>query len=565
MANLLKLLRSSQLKRPRIAPTLAAVFAATATVTTVATGALVVRNSMGIAYQNTAQRLQDSAQLMVQQLDGDALFTLRDPRQTKSPTYTQAHTILTSGLASIRGVRFIYTLRKAKEPIKDPFSRYVFVVDGTPFNDKEFSTIGLVMPTSTSTDALHRVWVTGKFEADRRFVKDSWGTWLSGYIPVRRRDGTFEVVLGIDISAEQVIQERNRILRNLAQAYLLSLLITLPLAALIGRQISEPLRFVHQRLEAIAHLNLNATEGRRNSSDFIYEIHQILSSLATVQTALAEFTTYVPTTLVRQLVLNSSSLDLRGEVRNLAIMFTDIRNFTGLCESLEPVEMLALLNQYFAIIHEEASATQGVLDKYIGDSALLFWGAPEPIDHPARSCIEAAVRCRDRLDALTNKWQQEGVPVIFHTTFGIDYGSVVVGNIGPRERVNYTIIGDRVNLAQRLEHSNRDYGTRILASADAVRALGSSTSDYLFVKVDDAMLRGFSQPIEIFEVIGRRDQASESDLLFSDTLNAAQAAHENHRDADALALLRTLPTGLAERPYVQQLIHCCSDGPPTPH
>lgn len=560
MGRPLPMLLRSRLHRPRIGPTLALVFGATATVTTLATGALVVQSSMSIAHHNTSQRLHDGAELIAEQLDGEAIANLRDPSQRLSPVYLQTHKTLTSGLQHIRGVRFIYTLRKAKEPIKDPFSRYEFVVDGTPFNSKDFSMIGEIMPTSSSTDALHRVWKTGKFEADRSFVKDSWGTWLSGYVPLRRRDGSFDTVLGIDISAEQVLADRNRILSKLAQAYLISLLITLPLAALLGRQISEPLRYVHQRLQAIAQLHLNAKASKRGSSDFIYEIHQILSSLGTVQAALSEFTTYVPTTLVRQLVLNSSSLDLRGEMRHLAIMFTDIRNFTGLCESLEPGEMLKLLNQYFAVINEEASATQGVLDKYIGDSALLFWGAPEPIDQPAQACIEAAIRCRERLDVLNERWQQEGIGASFHTTFGIDYGSVVVGNIGPRERVNFTIIGERVNLAQRLEHSNRLYGTRILASADLVQALGPSSADYLIVKVADTTLRGFSHPMEIFEVIGRRDHANAMEVRFSDTLNAAQEARLHNRLGEALALLHSLPASLAERPYVQELIHSCNGG-----
>lgn len=532
-------------------------FAITAAVATLATGLLLMRTSMNIAHRSTAERLEDAAELISRQLDADAISTLRDPRQQDSAVYAQAHSILASAVRDVSGVRFIYTLRRAKEPVKDQFSRYAFVVDGLPFDDRDFSTIGVVLLTSSTTDALHRVWKTGRFEADRRFVKDSWGTWLSGYIPLRRKDGKFDTVLGIDISAQKVIEERNSIMASLAKALLIGLIIILPIAALLGRQISEPLRYVNQRLEAIARLEPYPEHTPRGPSDLIYEIHQILLALRTVQTALSEFTTYVPTTLVRQLVLNRSSLNLRGEVRQLAIMFTDILNFTSLCESLEPVQILELLNQYFAIIHEEASASQGVLDKYIGDSALLFWGAPEPIDQPARACVEAALRCRDRLDALNNRWHHEGLSVAFHTTFGIDYGSVVVGNIGPRERVNYTIIGNRVNLAQRLEHSNRHYGTRILASADLVHALGAAAADYLIVKVDDTKLRGFSQPMAIFEVVGRRDRASAMELLFSDTLNAAQDARDKRRFQEALALLHSLPTNLAQREYVQRLIHDC--------
>ena len=552
-------LSSLRLSRPRIAPTLALVFAGTATLTTLVTGILVLRSSLNIANQNTALRLKDASQLLVARLDADAIATLRDPSQMRSPAFEQAHAALTSALTEIRGVRFIYTLRKAKEPVKDPFSRYVFVVDGTPYSSKDFADTGVVMTTTSSTDALHRVWRTGRFESDKSFVTDEWGTWMSGYIPLRRRDGSFETVLGIDVSAEQVILERNRILRNLAQAYILSLLLTLPLAALVGGQISEPLRYLQQRLQAIAQLDFSAVQQQRIASGWIQEIHQILSSLATVQTALADFTTYVPTALVRKLVLNSDSLNLRGEIRPLAIMFTDIRNFTGLSEGLDPHQMLLLLNQYFGVIHQEATATGGVLDKYIGDSALLFWGAPESLDHPARACVESALNCRDRLDALNLQWQREGRQISFQTVFGIDFGSVVVGNMGPKERVNYTIVGDRVNLAQRLEYSNRAFGTRILASVDLVQALGADAADYLIVKVADAQLRGFSQPVAVFEVLDRRAGASEDLLMFSDVLNAAHDALRQGLSSDALALLQTLPRSQAERPYVQQLISTCSD------
>jgi adenylate cyclase len=351
---------------------------------------------------------------------------------------------------------------------------------------------------------------------DRKFVKDKWGNWMSAYIPLQRRDGSFEAVLGIDISANQVILDRNHILGNLAQAYLLSLLLTLPLTAVLGSQISDPLRYINQGLQSISRLEFGSLQNRLIAAGWIHEIHQIINSLGTVQSALSEFNAYVPSALVRKLVLNRASLNLSGEIRNMAIMFTDISDFTGLRESLDPEQILQLLNQYFAIINEVATATQGVLDKYIGDSALLFWGAPDSIDYPAVACLEAALRCREQLDALNLQWKQEGSSVVFHTTFGIDYGSVVVGNIGPRERVNYTIIGDRVNLAQRLEYSNRLFGTRILASADMVRALGPAAADHLIVKAGDTKLRGFSQPIEVFDVIARRHGASAEQLLFAD-------------------------------------------------
>ena len=252
----LQVLRRLLHRRPPMAPALGIALAlvSTASVTTLVTGVFLLRSSQTLATEHTARRLEDDAKLVASRLDADAIAGLRDPRQMTTPAYQQAHAALTSALQDIDGIRYIYTLRKAREPIKGPFSRYVFVVDGTPYNNKDFEDIGAVMPTSSSTDALHRVWSTGQFEVDRTFVTDQWGTWISGYIPLIRRDGTFETVLGIDISADQVFKERNRILANISQSYLFSLLLTLPLAAIVGRLITKPLRDAQQRLQALSRL-----------------------------------------------------------------------------------------------------------------------------------------------------------------------------------------------------------------------------------------------------------------------------------------------------------------------
>ena len=246
--------RTLQSRLSPIATTLALVLVSTASVTTLVTGVFLLRSSQTLASQQTALRLKDAAKLVASQLDADAIAGLRDPSQMTSTAYQQAHAALTGALQDIDGIHYIYTLRKAEGFIKDPFSRYLFVVDGTPYNDKDFTAIGVVMPTSPSTDALHRVWSTGKFEVDRTFVTDQWGTWMSGYIPLIRSDGSFETVLGIDISAGKVVKERNQILGNISQSYLLSLLLTLPVAAIAGVLITKPLRDEQQRVQTISRL-----------------------------------------------------------------------------------------------------------------------------------------------------------------------------------------------------------------------------------------------------------------------------------------------------------------------
>ena len=542
------------LGRLRIAPTLALVFCGTVTFATVVTGVFVMRSSLTEANLKTAQRLQDATRLLAERLDADELAMLRHPSQMKSPSYERAHAALTTALGQIEGVRFIYTLRRNPGPIKDAFSRYVFVVDGTPYSSKDFTTIGVVMATTASTDALHRVWRTGRFEADRSFVSDAWGTWMSGYLPLKRRDGSFETILGIDISADQVIAERRRMLDRLLQAYALSLLFALPLAALLGNRLGSPLRVLNERLHALAQLDFNSENQPIPSTRLIYEIQQISKSMATLQAALADFSRYVPTSLVRQLVLNRQALHLQGESRPLAVLFTDIRGFTTLTENMDPTFTLKLLNEYFGVIHRVATHTQGVLDKYMGDSALVFWGAPDHLDQPARAAVEAALLCQAQLEQLNSDWQAQGIDLRFDTCFGLDYGPVVVGNMGPHERVNYTIVGDHVNQAQRLERVNRRFGTAILASGDLVAALGDAADDYLIVAVDQARLRGFSSSVDVYEILARRRDATAEQLQFAQLFNAAREAFLQSRCTDVLEHLRQLPEQARQRPYVESLI-----------
>ncbi len=198
--------------RWRVAPTLALIFTVTVTTATAINGAMVISQSMDIARQNTTKRLQEITRSLAAKIDADGLATLQDSSQSADPIYLRTHALLKQTRFQVEGVGFVYTLRKVKGTPADEFSRYSFVVDGTPYGSEDYEPIGAVMTTSSSTDSLHRVWETGQFEADRSFVTDEWGTWLSGYYPLFRRDGSFEVVLGVDIISDHVIDERQRIL-----------------------------------------------------------------------------------------------------------------------------------------------------------------------------------------------------------------------------------------------------------------------------------------------------------------------------------------------------------------
>jgi adenylate cyclase len=193
----------------------------------------------------------------------------------------------------------------------------------------------------------------------------------------------------------------------------------------------------------------------------------------------------------------------------------------------------------------------------MGDSALLFWGAPDPIESPARCCVEAALLCKSRLASLNDRWTSQGKGLTFQTSLGIDYGEVLVGNIGATERVNYTIVGDRVTLASRVERLNRTYGTRLLATRALIEALGKDINRYVVVKVDRTLLRGFREPIELYEIRGHRESAQEEETRFASDFNAAIAAFDRGDRDSALAGLAGLSEAFRRLPYVRRLEDRC--------
>lgn len=219
-------------------------------------------------------------------------------------------------------------------------------------------------------------------------------------------------------------------------------------------------------------------------AEWVYEIHEVGESVSRVEGALQDFNRYLTSQLVRKLVLEKSNIELDGEMRSLGIMFTDSIGFASIAEHLSFHDILTYLNQYFNIVNQAAEETGGILDKYMGDAVLIFWGAPDTTASPARCCVETALPCGERLEVLNQSRKAEGITVRFDICFGFDYGDVVIGTMGAEQRVNFTIPGDRVNLASRIEDINRRYGTRILATRALIESLGDAVSRFLIVKVD---------------------------------------------------------------------------------
>jgi class 3 adenylate cyclase/CHASE2 domain-containing sensor protein len=204
---------------------------------------------------------------------------------------------------------------------------------------------------------------------------------------------------------------------------------------------------------------------------------------------------YLPSSVIDRMVVGNRRPTLGGEERTLTVWFSDIEGFTRLAEGLAPPQLVDLLNTYFAAVTDIVEAHGGFVDKYVGDGVVAVFGAP--VDDPAhaRRAVEAAIACQAKLAALRG---EGALPpgVQLGVRIGINTGPMLVGNIGSRRRFNYTVMGDAVNLASRLEGANKSYGTTILASEATVTAC-----DDVFVwrEIDQVRVVGRAAPVRIFE------------------------------------------------------------------
>ena len=359
---------------------------------------------------------------------------------------------------------------------------------------------------------------------------------LAAFEPDPRYQFTFGVVLPEDSILGSIKRSLNQTLA-LAGVFLV---LSLAVAAWISHSIAKPLTQLAQEVDRIRTLDLRDGPAIRTS---ILEVVRIDESIQNMKKGLRSFRKYVPADLVVQLMALGKEAVIGGERRELTLFFSDIADFTSLSEQLAPESLLQMLERYFGDVTRVLVEHSGTVDKFIGDAVMAFWGAPSPVPDAAELACRAALRAQARIEAVNGQWRLEGRPA-FHTRIGLHTGEATVGNVGYDARMNYTAIGDHVNLASRLEGLNKFYGTRILASEATVTAAGGAI---LARKVDRVAVKGKDQAIAIYELLALRAEASDDLLQAAGRWEEAFDHYQHQRWDEALACLKALP-GEADGP-----------------
>ncbi len=244
------------------------------------------------------------------------------------------------------------------------------------------------------------------------------------------------------------------------------------------------------------------------------------------------FSHYMSDLLIADILKNPDKLHLGGERRELTLFFSDLAGFTSISEKLSPEELVHLLNDYLSQMTDIILAHGGIIDKYEGDAIMAFWGAPVALpDHAARACL-AALEQQRRLAELRGQWLARGLPEI-SARMGINTGEVIVGNMGSSTRFDFTVIGDAVNLASRLEGANKSYGTGILISeTTAAQARGQVE----LRELDLIAVKGRAAPVRVYEVLAPSGQLSPPMAAARDLFARGLALYRRQRWDEAQAV-----------------------------
>jgi adenylate cyclase len=336
--------------------------------------------------------------------------------------------------------------------------------------------------------------------------------------------------LAAAVPISELAADSRTLLERAAEAAAVAVGLAIAAVLVVSLLLSRSIRRIAAKTERIRNLDFS---DQVPVASRITEILRLSQSIERMREGLEIFGRYVSKDLVRQIMHSPQSTGVGGTRRVLTVMFTDIEGFSRISESIEPELLTSRLSRYFEALGQAISANRGMIDKYIGDSIMAFWNAPEPDpDHVANAC-RAALQAATASRWLAAKWVALGRPG-FRTRIGLHTGPAVVGNVGARERINYTLVGAVANQASRLEGLNKAYGTEILASGEVVEA---AAGQFVWRHIDRIVAAGTTEVHDIYEPLGQIEQAGEH-AAFLDCWQAGRTAYVEGRFDAAIAAFR---------------------------
>jgi class 3 adenylate cyclase len=439
-----------------------------------------------IAKSSLKRSLHTSVNVCSSILDPDEIDSLTNYEQEQSEVFINYRKQIVSIKNQIENIKFVYIVRQTGTNITyimdcgDDVSEQAKL--GEVYDD---AGDGLKELFKNLKDEIH-------FESD--YYTDKWGTFLSAYKPVFK-NGKLIYAVCSDIKSVDADYYIRVYKIKFTFVFIGMFSVILPIVFWVTNAIRKPLYKVRDEILKLKDLDVNEHIDFKSN---ITEVNDMIEATDKVKTGLRSFAKYVPDKVVKQLITQGKDAKIGGEKEYVTILFSDIEGFTSISENNDVHEVVTSLNEYFDIYVKCLEESGATVDKFIGDAVMAFWNAPNKVENHEFVSVKTAMEIVKEIDNLNQKWKSEGKKFIFKTRIGINSGEVIVGNIGSTNRINYTVTGDPVNLASRLEAANKQYNTKILVS-ESIYNKTNNLIDYYYI--DTVKVKGKEVYVKVYQPV----------------------------------------------------------------
>lgn len=327
-------------------------------------------------------------------------------------------------------------------------------------------------------------------------IRESEGSWVTAFAPIVDQKGQYIASIGANIPTKFVVKDLLRFIPYICLSFILAVLLALIIASFFAKRVTLALDNLIICVKQIEKGNLACRACLKTHDEFEElsdAINQMTKGLQERERLKLNFSRYVSDHVLQKILSSARSTKLEGERRKITVLFSDIRQFTKLSESLLPEQVVSLLNEYFKIMLDIIFEHKGTLDKFIGDGLMVEFGAPLDDEEQEKNAITTAIAMQKALEKLNATWKQPAIQV----GIGIHTGFAIVGNVGSEKRMDYTAIGDTVNIASRLEQMTKSIKKSILISEDTYQAI---KEDFPAENLGPITLPGRQEPIKVYAI-----------------------------------------------------------------
>jgi adenylate cyclase len=433
-------------------------------------------------------------------LDPDAHDAIRTRSDQDTSTYKQLEAELRRARDANRRrdlyVKYVYSMR----PYPNDPRTAQFVVDSEEEGVNK-SNVGDIYKSENPNYVLR----FNDFQADEEFVGDQWGLWLTANAPIRNAKNETVGAIGVDVSATEAVQRLRGLFWHGALALGIALIAAYFLASFAARRIAQPLITIRNALERITGGDYSKTLSLARKDEF-GEVADALNKMTLglqqredLKRALAR---YVSEDILNEVIYAGKSSELYSQRKKVTALFADVRGFTNFSEQLDPEETVAMLNDYFEKMIEAVFKNFGHLNKFMGDGLMALFGALREDEFQEAHAVQASLDMRSALKQLQEKWatsesRAREAMASLRIGIGINTGLAIVGNIGSKQRMEFTAIGDSINLAARLEQATPERGVDILVSEFTYVA---TRSRFPFEPAGEISLKGKSESARTYTI-----------------------------------------------------------------